>query len=160
MNRKSAYFIAVGVFLLCFAMIFGGNFLENAALTYAGVGLLFGGGLLFALITVFVMFHRARKKADEMDKPGQDKTPEGEGEAPNRYSEATGAFAYTIHGYRHSDRKHKILMILFITSVLGSVFAGLVCLFFKQFVAAYALFGCFGLILLIGIGAAIIASRR
>ena len=87
-------------------------------------------------------------------------TPEGEGEAPNRYSEATGAFAYTIHGYRHSDRKHKILMILFITSVLGSVFAGLVCLFFKQFVAAYALFGCFGLILLIGIGAAIIASRR
>lgn len=141
-------------------MILGGAYLENNILTYVGDGIAVRRGMLFALITVFAMFRRAKKRADEMDDPEREAAPRGEGERPGRYDGVESSFAYTIRGYRHADRKHKILMIVFPTSVLSSVLAGLICLFFKQFIAAYVLFGCFGLILFIGIAAAIVASRR
>ena len=157
MNRKKAYFLAITAFILCFALILGGAYSENEVLTYVGMGLLFGGGFLLALVCMVVMFLRARKKADEMERKEKNDT-QGEGTRQNRYDAATGVFAFSIHGFRHSSVKNKILSILFLTSTLGSVFGGLICLFFKQFTAAYVLFGCFAFFIFAGITAAIIAS--
>ena len=157
MNKRLAYIISVGAFMLCAALIICGALLHNSILAYTGIVLLFGGGLLLSIICVIVMFIRARKQADERDKP--DYKRDDNVQAPNRYSEATSMFAFSIRGFRHSSVKQKILMILFLLLTVGSVLAGIVLLFFRQMLAAYICFGCFGGTLLVGILAAVIASH-
>ena len=161
MNKKLAYLISVGAFMCCAALIVFGLLFDIDILVYAGVVLLFGGGLLLSIVCVIVMFARARKQASEMDKSERKNEPSQNDEeyAPNRYSEATSMFAYSIHGFRHSSVKKKILMILFLLLTVGSVFAGIILLFFRQMLAAYICFGIFGGTLLIGILAAVIASH-
>ena len=158
MKRKTAYAIFISAIFLCFALILGGTYLDNQILVYVGMALLFGGSFLFAIITMIVMFIRARKKADEMDKRDPN-TPAQDSEYPqNRYEAATGVFAFTIRGFRRSSPLQKILMILFLLITVGSVLAGIVLLSCGFHLAAYICFGVFGGVFLIGLITAIIAS--
>lgn len=165
MKRFFTKLIPITVALLLFGIILLGAYLELPVLTYLGVGLLFGGGFLLAIVCVVIMFVRARKMADKMDDSiqgdGQNAEPNAEEQSypKTRYDATESAIAYSIHGYRNSTKKNKILSILFLTSTLGSVFAGLILLFFEQFIAAYVCFGLFAGILIVGVICAVIASK-
>lgn len=157
MKKKLICSLIIALFPISVLLILLGNAQNNGILVYTGVGILFGGGFLLAVTGAVVLFLRARKKADEMDQPEKGENPERE-TVRNRYTEAEDAFAYSIHGFRHLSAKNKALGVLFLTFTLGSVFTGLILLFFKQFVAAYVCFGCFAAGIFAGILAAIISS--
>lgn len=159
MKKKVIYYLLISIFLICFFLILFGVYSKNTALTYIGVGGLFGGGFLLAIICTVVMFMRAKKKADKMDQEKESgEHAEKEPYTRNRYAAAEDAFAVSIHGFRHLPSRYKLLGILFLTATLGSVFAGLILLYFRQTIAACVCFGIFGGSLLIGISAAILSS--
>ncbi len=165
MKRFLARLIPVAVALLLFGMIILGSYLDLPVLTYLAIGLLFGGGFLLAVVATVLIFVRAKKTADKMEEPPQSEEQnaelnEEESVYPeNEYDAAEKVIAQSIHGYRKASKKTKALSILFLSSTLGSVFAGLILMFFNQLTAAYVCFGCFAAIILIGILCAVIAPK-
>ena len=67
MKKKLLYYILISLFPICLFLILLGTFIKNSVLTYIGVWALFGGFFLLAVLSVILIFMRARKKADEMD---------------------------------------------------------------------------------------------
>lgn len=161
MKKKIIYCLLIAAFPVCLILILLGVNLKNSVLVYTGVGILFGGSFLLAVVCVIVMFIRARKKADEVNQRKQhgSELPERETSVPNRYTAAEGALAASIYGFRRLPATKKALGILFLTVTLGSVFAGLILLFFKRFIAAYVCFGCFTAGIFAGIFVAVVGSH-
>lgn len=151
--------------MLFIGMIILGTYLDLPVISYLAIGLLFGGGFLLAVVATVLMFVRAKKTADKMDEPtrSEEQNAESNEQEPaypeNQYAAAEKVIARSIHGFRRSSKKTKVLSILFLSSTLGSVFAGMIFMFFNQLTAAYVCFGCFAAIILIGILCAVIASR-
>lgn len=71
MKRFLLRLIPVAVALLLFGMIILGSYLDLPVLTYLAIGLLFGGGFLLAVVATVLIFVRAKKTADKMEKPPQ-----------------------------------------------------------------------------------------
>ena len=158
MKKKLLYYILISLFPICLFLILLGTFIQKSDLTYIGVWALFGGFFLLAVLSVILIFMRARKKADEMDAQEQKGEEYSPAPSDHRYDALADAFAVSIRGFRHASAANKLLTIMFLIFGIGSVFVGLILLFFRRFIAAYVCFGVFGGTLFIGLIAAILST--
>lgn len=101
MKKKLLYYILISLFPICLFLILLGTFIKNSVLTYIGVWALFGGFFLLAVLSVILIFMRARKKADEMDAQEQKGEEYSPAPSDHRYDALADAFAVSILSLIH-----------------------------------------------------------
>ncbi|MDE5721201.1 MAG: hypothetical protein K2I30_00455 [Clostridia bacterium] len=156
MKRRYAV-LAIIYAIAMFGVIFLGSYLGMPWLWKLGIGLLFGGSFLIAMITTIVIVVRAVKKSGEqtdVQPDGEDITDEDivdeiidDNDEVNPVAVAEHEISNAVNEYKASSRKEKIFGIVLIAVLLACIIGGAVSFSFNQIVGG-VLIGAFVLIII------------
>ena len=136
MKRRYAV-LAIIYAIAMFGVIFLGSYLGMPWLWKLGIGLLFGGSFLIAMITTIVIVVRAVKKSGEQtdiqsdDEDIVDEIIDDNNEV-NPVAVAEHEISNAVNEYKASSRKEKIFGIVLIAVLLACIIGGAVSFSFNQ----------------------------
>ena len=144
-NNKLGYFVFIPV-IVGIALLASGVAVGNADLTYAGIGVLFGGSFAVALAIALIAIAMAIKSSsDDGKKHRDDVLTEARSRASGNGAEPGAARKKLEKGVekkRRGETSAKVFSIAFILTFIGCLFGGMIMLGLGLYVAGGVVFAC------------------
>ena len=143
-NNKLGYFVFIPV-IVGIALLASGVAVGNADMTYAGIGVLFGGSFAVALVIALIAIVMAIKSSsDDGKKRRDDVLAEARSRASGRAEPdaARKKLEKGVEKKRRGDIGAKVFSIAFILTFIGCLFGGMIMLGLGLYVAGGVVFAC------------------
>lgn len=146
------------------ALIISGMISPYPSLLYAGIGVLFGGGFLVALVISLTMIVGAVKdtKTERSDRANEvlsEARASAATDGSQEVAETLEKLGRAVEKRRARDRGAKVFSILFVAAFIGCLFGGMILIGTGFYIAGGIVFGCAPLMVLIAITVSSIKNR-
>lgn len=161
-NNKLGYFVFIPV-IVGIALLASGIAVGNADLTYAGIGVLFGGSFVVALaIALIAIVMAIKSSSDDGKKRRDDVLTEARSRASGNGAEPGAARKKLEKGVAKKRRREtgaKVFSIAFILGFIGCLFGGMIMLGLGLYVAGGVVFACGPAMIIIAIAVTTIRTK-
>ena len=161
-NNKLGYFVFIPV-IVGIALLASGIAVGNADLTYAGIGVLFGGSFVVALaIALITIVMAIKSSSDDGKKRRDDVLTEARSRASGNGAEPGAARKKLEKGVAKKRRREtgaKVFSIAFILGFIGCLFGGMIMLGLGLYVAGGVVFACGPAMIIIAIAVTTIRTK-
>lgn len=162
-NNKLGYFVFIPV-IVGIALLASGVAVGNADMTYAGIGVLFGGSFAVALVIALIAIVMAIKSSsDDGKKRRDDVLAEARSRASGNgaaHDAARKKLEKGVEKKRRGETSAKVFSIAFILTFIGCLFGGMIMLGLGLYVAGGVVFACGPAMIIIAIVVTTIVNGR
>ena len=160
-NNKLGYFVFIPV-IVGIALLASGIAVGNADLTYAGIGVLFGGSFVVALAIALITIVMAIKSSSDDGKKRRDDVLTEARSRASGSAEPGAARKKLEKGVAKKRRREtgaKVFSIAFILGFIGCLFGGMIMLGLGLYVAGGVVFACGPAMIIIAIAVTTIRTK-